>query len=86
VLGRIKDGGKYKLHSFGAKDGSQTASAILITPVDATDGDREAVAVVRHAEVSVQGLVFGDTINNEARRGAAIASLAETGIIVRSGA
>jgi len=86
VLGKLNAGGKYKLHVNGAKDGTGTASAVLITPVDATDGDREAVAVVRHAELSIQGLVFDNTINNEARRNTAIAALATAGIIVRSGA
>ena len=87
VLGRLNAAGKYKLHvNGGDKDGTQTASAVLITPVNATDEDREAVAVVRHAEVSIQGLVFDASVDNAAKRNSAIADLAAAGIIVRSGA
>ena len=86
VLGKLNAGGKYKLHVNGAKDGTGTASAVLITPVDATDEDREAVAVVRHAEVSIQGLAFDDSVDTPQKRNAAIANLAAAGIIVRSGA
>ena len=86
VLGKLKAGGNYKLHANGEKDGTETASAVLIAPVDASAEKREAVAIVRHAEVSIQGLDFDGSVDTDAKRRAAIANLATVGIIVRSGA
>lgn len=56
-------------------DGRRTASAVLYAPVDATDQDIVAAAVVRDAEV-IRSLLTGLDANGEA-------DLASVGIIVR---
>ncbi|MDD3371901.1 MAG: head decoration protein [Alphaproteobacteria bacterium] len=50
--------GKYKEYNPANTDGSQTPVAILLDNVDATDGDKEAVIVSRHAEVNEVELVW----------------------------
>lgn len=47
LLGKITTGGKYKLSTSGASDGSQTPTAILVHPVDATSADVEAIVFIK---------------------------------------
>lgn len=47
VLGKITASGKYILSLSGASDGSQTPDLILAESVDATGGDKEAIAYAR---------------------------------------
>lgn len=91
--GKLKTGtvlalvsGKYVVAAATGADGSQTAVAVLFTPVDATTADQKAVIVSRHAVVSHNGLIYGPTINDATKRVAANGQLKAAGIIVREGA
>jgi hypothetical protein len=44
VLGKITASGKYVLSASGAADGSQTPDLVLAEPLDATGGDKDAMA------------------------------------------
>lgn len=86
VLGKLSASGKYVPAAASGSDGSQTAVAVLISPVDATSADAKAVIVARHAIVSHNGLAYGATINDSTKRAAANGQLAAAGILVREGA
>ncbi|CAO4171010.1 head decoration protein [Methylorubrum extorquens] len=86
VLAKLTATGKYVPAAAAGSDGSQTAAAILVFPVDATGADAKAVIVSRRATVSHAGLIYGATINDATKRAAANGQLAATGIIVRQGA
>lgn len=78
--------GKVKQIDFAATDGSDVASGILLLDTTAPDGaDRSAVAIVRNAIVSENGITWpaGATTN---QKNAAIAQLKTAGILVRQGA
>jgi hypothetical protein len=78
--------GKVKQIDFSATDGSDVAAGLLTEPTTAPDGsDRSAVAVVRNAIVSTNGVTWpsGATTN---QKSAAIAQLKSLGILVREGA
>jgi hypothetical protein len=78
--------GKVKQIDFSATDGSDVACGLLTEPATAPDGaDRSAVAVVRNAIVSANGITWpsGATTN---QKSAAIAQLKSLGILVRDGA
>ncbi|BAQ49500.1 head decoration protein [Methylobacterium aquaticum] len=84
VLAKV--GAKYVPAAAAGSDGSQTAVAVLLFPVDATSADAKAVIVSRHAIASHNGLTYGATINDATKRAAANAQLGAVGIIVRQGA
>ncbi|MCJ2131467.1 head decoration protein [Methylobacterium sp. E-045] len=86
VLALVTATGKYVPAAATGADGSQTATAVLFTAVDATSADQKAVIVSRHAVVSHNGLTYGPTINDAAKRAAANGQLKAAGIIVREGA
>lgn len=86
VLAKVTASGKYVPAAASGSDGSQTAAAILVFPVDATSADAKAVIVSRHAVVSHAGLTYGASINDATKRAAANGQLGATGIIVRQGA
>lgn len=80
VLGRITSGGKYvEYDNDGTDDGRRTAVAILYAAADASDGDVQATAIVRDAEVNGEELVWQSS--DEVAAG--ITDLAAVGIIVR---
>lgn len=80
VLGKISASGKYvKYDDDGTDDGRRTAAAVLYDAVDATDGDLEAAAIVRDAEVNGDELVW----NSDDEVDAGVADLLSVGIIVR---
>jgi len=58
VMGQITSGGKYILSLSAASDGSQTPDLILAEDVDASGGDREAIAY-EHATVVATALTLG---------------------------
>jgi len=60
VIGKITASGKYTAYADGNVDGSEVAAMILYANVDATSGDKEAVAISRYAEVSVVSLTGSD--------------------------
>lgn len=86
VLAKVAATGKFVPAAASGSDGSQTAAAILVFPVDATSADAKAVVVSRRATVSHAGLIYGATINDATKRAAANGQLAAAGIIVRQGA
>jgi len=86
VLATITASGKYTVAAASGSDGTQTAVGVLLFPVDATSGDKSAVIIRRHAIVSHNGLIWGSTINDATKRGAASAQLKTAGILVREGA
>ncbi|MCW5982435.1 MAG: head decoration protein [Bryobacteraceae bacterium] len=78
--------GKVKQIDFAATDGSDVACGILLLDTTAPNGaDRSAVAIVRNAIVSDNGITWpaGATTN---QKNAAIAQLTSAGILVRQGA
>ncbi len=77
---------KVKQIDFAATDGSDQAFGLLLFDTTAPNGaDRSAVAIVRHAIVSDNGITWpaGATANQKA---AAVAQLKAAGILVREGA
>ncbi|ACL60600.1 head decoration protein [Methylobacterium nodulans] len=86
VLAQVSATGKYVPAAATGSDGSQIATAILLTPVDATASDAPAVIVARHAIVSHAGLTYGSTITDATKRAAAHGQLKAAGILVRQGA
>lgn len=74
--------GKYTAYDPDNTDGSGTAVAVLFAAVDASDGHKAGVAVVRDAEVVAERLVwFAGATSNE--KAAGMAELATVGIIAR---
>lgn len=74
--------GKYEGYDNDGTTTTRTAAAILFDDTDATSADKDAVAIVRDAEVHGNEIVFAgseDTGDKEA----AYADLATKGIIVR---
>ena len=86
VLGRITASGKYTLSPATGADGSQTAVAVLIYPVNATLADAVGIVVTRGpAIVSRAALAYEATVNDAAKIAAKITQLAAVGIIARDG-
>lgn len=83
VLGRITASGKYTLSPDTGDDGSQTAAAILLYPVDATSADQQAVVVTRHAQWNVNTLIYHSTVNDATKRATKATQLEAAGIVVR---
>ncbi|GLS45146.1 head decoration protein [Methylobacterium brachythecii] len=86
VLAKVAASGKYVPAAATGSDGTQTATAILVAPVDATSVDAPCVVIENHALVSHAGLTWGSTINDATKRAAAIGQLRSVGIKVREGA
>lgn len=86
VLGKITASGKYKPHTLGAADGSQTAFAILLFDVDASASDKRAVVVGRDAIVMQYGLTYGTDVTTSGNRATVNGQLNTVGILVREGA
>jgi hypothetical protein len=78
--------GKVKQIDFTATDGSDAACGVLTEDITAPDGaDRSAVAVVRNAIVSDNGITWPAGATTD-QKNAAIAQLKALGILVRQGA
>jgi hypothetical protein len=78
--------GKVKQIDFSATDGSDVACGLSTEPTTAPDGsDRSAVAVVRNAIVSTNGIVWPAGATTD-QKNAAIAQLKVLGVLVRDGA
>ena len=86
VLGKLTASGKFVPAAASGSDGSQTAVAVLVFPVDATSADAKAVIVARRATASHAGLVYGASINDATKRAVANGQLGAVGIVVRQGA
>jgi hypothetical protein len=84
VLGKITASGKYKLATSGGTDGAQTAAGVLLYATDATDGDINAIVVLRGpAIVSKSALVFDTTVDDDAKITTKLGQLSALGIIPR---
>lgn len=84
VLGKITASGKFTAYDNDATDGSQTAVAVLLNDTNASAGDVKTVAIVRHAIVSVAGLVWGAGVTTQGEKDAALADLEALGIVARN--
>lgn len=58
VLGKITASGKYALSASASSDGSQTPDLILAEPVDASGGDKQALAYAR-GDFNANALTLG---------------------------
>jgi Bacteriophage lambda head decoration protein D len=58
LLGKITTGGKYVLSLAASSDGSQVPSRVLVDDVDASAGDKEALAY-RRGDFLDKGMTFG---------------------------
>lgn len=87
VLGQITASGKYRLSpdaEVTGDEGAETAVAVLIEAVDATDGDKAGLIVARGpAIVSKAALVLDDSVDDETKRAAKHAQLSAAGIVPR---
>lgn len=87
VLGRITATGKHQLSPATGSDGSETAVAVLLYPVDATAGDAPGVVLRRGPSiVSKAGLVYDATVNDATKIATKQAQLVAAGIIPRESA
>jgi hypothetical protein len=82
VLGQVTIGSKYVALNQDADTGEEAAAAILYDNVDATDGDVEAVVMIRDCEVNGNDLTWPADIE-AGEKTTAEAELAALGIIVR---
>lgn len=82
VAGQVlaKIGTKYVAYDNDAT--GNAAAGILFDGVDATDGDKRAVGILRDAEVNAAELEWGDD-NDEADITAGVADLLALGIVLR---
>lgn len=86
VLGRKTADGKLYALDPGATDGTEIAVGVLATDTDATLIDREdALLIARHAIVARNALIWPNGIT-AAQKDAAVAQLADLGILVRDSA
>ena len=83
VLGKLTASDKFVPSPETAADGSETASAVLVGHVDATDADALAVGLMRHAEVSRHGLIYDATVDDDPKKSAKWDQLRAAGIMVR---
>ena len=78
------DSGKYTLSPATGVDGSETAVAVLLQAVDATDADATGLIVARGPViVSEDALVFAASVDDAAKQAVKKAQLAATGIVAR---
>lgn len=83
ILAKVTASGKYVPAAATGSDGTQTAVAVLLRGVDATSADVPVAAITRDAEVKGPVLVYGTTLNDDTKKGAARTQLAAVGIISR---
>lgn len=83
VLGKITTGGKYQPSPATGSDGSQTAVAVLLYPVDATSSDVDAVISARLSRLNAKVLSYAASVDDDTKKNAKIAQLAAVGLIAR---
>lgn len=76
-------GGEWVKVAPTGSDGSQTAAGIVIYRVDATSAAQEVSAIVRHAQVNGQILIYPAAIEDAGKKADVVADLEAAGIIVR---
>lgn len=82
VIAKNSGSGKYEAYDNDSTTTTDEAAAVLFDNCDATDGDKEAVAIVRDASVNLAELVFEDTEDTNDQL-AAVADLLAVGIVCR---
>jgi hypothetical protein len=83
VLGKLSSGGAYVPSPASGGDGSETAVAINLYPIDATDADVEAVVLVREAVVAADALTYDASVDTDNEIAAKTSQLEAVGIVVR---
>lgn len=83
VLAKLTTGGKYVPAKMTGTDGSQTAVAVLLYPVDATSADVVVAAITRDAEWNVNTLSYFVSVDDATKKATKHAELAAVGIMVR---
>ena len=87
VLGKITETGKYRLspdQEVNNDEGAETAVAVLIEAVDATDADRTGLIVARGPSiVSKAALVFDGSVDDATKKGTKHSQLATAGLVPR---
>lgn len=88
VLGRITASGEYRLSpatEVVGDEGAETAVAVLLEAVDATDGAATGLIAARGPVILADGaLVFDASVDQPAERAAKIAQLAALGLVARA--
>lgn len=87
VLGRVTASGKYKLATSGGSDGAQTASAVLLYAVDASETDGIGIVLARGPAIVARGLLsFDATVDDGAKITTKHNQLTSLGIVARDNA
>jgi len=76
--------GKYAAFDPTATNGTATAAGVLLFAVNATSADTAGVAIVRHAVVAKEGLIWGAGVTTTGHKNAAYASLKALGVLSRT--
>lgn len=80
VMGKVTATGKWKPHTDGASDGTETAAGVLLHGVDASGGsDVKGVLVTRNAKIAPAALSWHSSVNNQTKKDAALVELAALG-------
>ncbi|RHZ90998.1 head decoration protein [Cereibacter sphaeroides] len=87
VLGLVAtgpDAGRFAFAADEAETGETAAAAVLLEPVDTTDGERRGTVLRRGpAILSRAELVFDPSLGDESQRAGRIAELTDLGLVVR---
>lgn len=87
VLGEVTADGEFTLSPNAETvgiEGAETAAAVLIEAVDATDADMPGVVIRRGPAIVAQGeLVYHSSVNDDTKKAAKRAELVTLGIIPR---
>lgn len=86
VLGKVTATGNYGLSPATGEDGSETACAVLLSDIEASESASEGVILARGpAIVADIKLVYDATVNTDALKKEKQAQLAVLGIVTREG-
>jgi hypothetical protein len=87
VLGKITATGKYRLSPNAlvvGDEGAETATAVLIEPMDATGGDKVGLIAARGPALFAKDrLVFDASVNDAAKRATKHTQLSTVGLVPR---
>ncbi|KAF0219304.1 MAG: hypothetical protein FD176_3523 [Rhodospirillaceae bacterium] len=88
VLGRITASGEYRLSPAAevvGEEGAETAVAVLLQAVDATDGAATGLIAARGPVILAEGaLVVDASVDQPAERATKITQLAAVGLVART--
>jgi len=88
VLGKVAASGEYRLSPAAevvGDEGAETAIAVLLDAVDATDGAVTGLIAARGPVILADGaLVFDASVDQPAERAAKITQLAAAGLVARA--